>query len=86
MLVPSSAKEEEGEKCGLNCLYNARPNFHVLQAKHFVLPLLHLKLLSGLTHMHFCQLQADKVSMSRGINNYVWLHACHYSVSYKKHL
>lgn len=29
---------------------------------------------------------ADKeVSISRGINNNVWLHACHYSLIYKKH-
>lgn len=53
MLVPSSAKEEESEKFGLNCPYNVKPNLHVLQVKHFVLALLHLKLFSGLTPMLF---------------------------------
>lgn len=57
MLIPSSAKEEEGEKFGLNCPYNMNPNLHVLQVKHFVLALIHLKLFSGLTHMPFCQFQ-----------------------------
>lgn len=88
MLVPSSTKEEEGEKFGLNCPYNVKPNFCVLQVKHFVLALLHLKLFSGLTPMLFLLVTstADKeVSVSRGISNNVWLRACHYSLIYKNH-
>lgn len=87
-MVPFSAKEEEGENFGLNCPYNVKPNLHVLQVKHFVLALLQLKLFSGLSPMLFLPVTstADKeVPISRGISNNVWLHACHYSLIYKKH-
>lgn len=53
MLVPSSGKEVEGGKFGLNCSYNVKPNLHVLQVEHFVLALLHLKFLKPHSYAFF---------------------------------
>lgn len=85
MLIPSSAKSstlKEGEKFGLNSPCNVKPNLM------FCLDLASLEAFLKSHSNAFLPVTstADKeVSVSRGINNDVGLHACHYSLIYKKH-